>query len=231
MLASPNFPAAYPHNSHCLWFLDFAPGSQVQIVVLYWYCRLLGSDPADRHQLLAGERLPGGQRDGAALLCPELLCTAVLQVRAGGYLTSPVLWTGCGNTVPPVLLSQVESSLYCVLVCIVLCSPAGSVWSSCLTGSTRPPGSASPRWNTPPAAGASCMVRWDRTARKLLCLLTMRCRVVRYEPRLPRGGPATRPGRSACGRSAPTRATTSRSPSPAGSTSSSVQTATRTTFR
>jgi len=72
---SPNFPANYPDNVNCYWYLKFTPGSQIEIRASSFS---LDSDCAADN----------------------------VTIRNGGGVDSPVLWSGCGATLPPTLMSQ-----------------------------------------------------------------------------------------------------------------------------
>ena len=75
VVTSPNFPANYPANVHCVWLLTFSPGSQIELK--------------------------------AASFSLDSDCQADnVTVRNGGSADSPVMWSGCGETRPPSLLSQ-----------------------------------------------------------------------------------------------------------------------------
>ena len=100
IISSPNFPQNYPDNTHCVWMLKFSPGSQIEVIFNNVIFSLNVLNQYSKWQL---------KTSSFAL---ESACEGDnVTIRNGQYPDSPVLWSGCGMTLPPDIITQSNIAL------------------------------------------------------------------------------------------------------------------------
>ncbi|XP_071156308.1 cubilin-like isoform X2 [Mytilus edulis] len=133
LITSPNYPSNYPHNRECVWTITANDGNQILLNVTDF--------ELERHDS----------------------CTFdFLEIRNGGYQTSPLLGTYCGTTIDPIIRSH-SNQMYIKFKSDFSRSAKGfqiyydSTASGCGADLTTPTGSfVSPNYPAPYSHNAEC---------------------------------------------------------------------------